>query len=131
MSSVDVTPVDVVFDDSALLALGSGNVLASRLVHQAAETGSWRVHVALATLAEADSARTGLAGHLAMLDQVAFHPLDLAAVLAASGQEQSLGWCHTRHVAMPGPERPEGARVVTLHPKNWEQARVRVLDISP
>jgi len=47
-----VAPVDVVLDDSALLALGSGNVLASRLLYQAAETGTWRVHVALATLAE-------------------------------------------------------------------------------
>ncbi|MHC5905809.1 PIN domain-containing protein [Streptomyces sp. S6] len=126
-----VAPVDVVLDDSALLALGSGNVLASRLLYQAAETGAWRIHVALATLAEADRVRTGLAGHLGMLDQVVFHPLDLAAVLAASGHERPLGWCHTHHVAMPSPERLDGARVATVQPKDWYGVGVRVLDLSP
>ncbi|WP_416970240.1 hypothetical protein [Streptomyces sp. 4F14] len=123
--------MDVVLDDSALIALGSGNILASRILRQAAETGSWRIHVALAALAEADRVRVGLAGHLGMLDQVVFHPLDLAAVLTASGQDRSIGWCHTRHVVMPSPERPEGARVATVEPKEWDQAGVRVLDLSP
>ncbi|KND34595.1 hypothetical protein IQ63_15710 [Streptomyces acidiscabies] len=123
--------MDVVLDDSALIALGSGNILASRILHQAAESGSWRVHVALTALAEADRVRVGLASHVGMLGQVVFHPLDLAAVLAASGHAQSVGWCHTRHVAMPSPERPEGARVATIQPKAWDQAGVQVLDLSP
>ncbi len=54
-------PVDVVLDDIALLALGSDNVLASRLLYLAADTGAGRVHVALAALTEADRVRTGLA----------------------------------------------------------------------
>ncbi|MET9500111.1 hypothetical protein [Streptomyces sp. NPDC006552] len=131
MSADPAQAVDVVLDESALLALGAGSVLVSRILHQSAATDSWRVHVALAALADADRARTGVAGHLAMLDQIAFHPLGLAAVLAASGEPRSLGWSHTRHVAQPGPERPEGARVVTTTPKDWEGVGVRVLDVSP
>ncbi|WP_190087094.1 hypothetical protein, partial [Streptomyces longisporoflavus] len=117
--------VDVVLDESALLALGSGSVLVSRILHQSAATDSWRVHVALAALADADRTRTGVAEHLAMLDQIAFHPLDLAAVLAASGRPRTLGWSHTHHVAQPGSERPDGARVVTTTPGDWESAGVR------
>ncbi|MGW6275690.1 hypothetical protein [Streptomyces sp. NPDC055060] len=133
MSSTAPAPhtVDVVLDESALLALGSGSVLVSRILHQSAATDIWRVHVALAALADADRARTGVAGHLAMLDQIAFHPLDLAAVLVASGRPRSLGWSHTHHVAQPSPERPEGARVVTTTPGEWYGAGVRILDVSP
>ncbi|MEV0530132.1 hypothetical protein AB0I66_42685 [Streptomyces sp. NPDC050439] len=123
--------VDVVLDESALLALGSGNVLVSRILHQSAAMDGWHVHVALAALADADRGRAGVAGHLAMLEQITFHPLDLAAVLAASGRSRSLGWSHTRHVAQPGPERPDGARVVTTTPQDWDGAGVRVLDVSP
>ncbi|MFJ6701145.1 hypothetical protein ACIQM4_34530 [Streptomyces sp. NPDC091272] len=130
MSSTVPSTVEVVLDESALLALGSGSVLISRILHQSAATDTWRVHVALAALADADRARTGVAGHVAMLDQIVFHPLDLAAVLAASGESRTLGWTHTRHVAQPGPERPEGARVVTAVPKDWDGAGVRVLDVS-
>jgi hypothetical protein len=32
---------------------------------------------------------------------------------------------------MPGPERLVGARVATVHPKDWDGADVRVLDLSP
>ncbi|MET8036732.1 hypothetical protein [Streptomyces sp. NPDC005345] len=125
------TAVDVVLDESALLALGAGNILASRILHQSAAADAWNVHVALGALADADRARDGVAGHIAMLDQIIFHPLDLAAVLAASGQPRTLGWSHTRHVAQPGPQRPEGARVVTTTPKDWDGAGVRILDITP
>ncbi len=131
MTSTPVSPVDVVLDESALLALGAGSVLVSRILHQSAETDVWRVHVALAALADADRVRAGIAGHVAMLDQIVFHPLDLAAVLAASRQPRTVGWSHTRHVARPGAERPEGARVVTITPRDWEGAGVRVLDVSP
>ncbi|MFE5406801.1 hypothetical protein ACFQ9Z_37020 [Streptomyces sp. NPDC056580] len=131
MSPSPAQAVDVVLDESALLALGAGNVLVSRILHQSAATDSWRVHVALAALADADRSRAGVAGHVAMLDQIAFHPLDLAAVLAASGESRSLGWSHTRHVAQPDLERPEGARVVTTTPKDWDGVGVRILDVSP
>jgi hypothetical protein len=131
MTSATPSAVDVVLDEHALLALGAGNILVSRILHQSAAADAWRVHVALAALADADRARVGVAGHVAMLDQIVFHPLDLAAVLAASGQPRSLGWSHTRHVAQPGPERPEGARVVTATPKEWDGAGVRILDVSP
>ncbi|WP_141662940.1 hypothetical protein [Streptomyces sp. Wb2n-11] len=123
--------VDVLLDESALLALGSGNVLVSRILHQSAATDAWRVHVALAALADADRLRTGLATHVAMLDQIIFHPLDLAGVLDASGRTRSLGWAHTRYVAQPGTQTPDGVRVVTTDPKTWAEVDVRVLDISP
>lgn len=122
--------VDVVLDEHALLALGAGNILVSRILHQSAATDAWRVHVALAALTDADTTRIGVAGHVAKLDQIVFHPLDLAAVLAASGQSRSLGWSHTWHVAQPGLERPEGARVVTTSPEDWEGSGVSVLDVS-
>ncbi|MEJ8632387.1 hypothetical protein [Streptomyces sp. MS2.AVA.5] len=131
MTSALSGTVDVVLDENALLALGAGNVLLSRMLHQSAATDAWRVHVALAALADADRVRAGVAGHVAMLDQIVFHPLGLAAVLAASGQHRSLGWSHTRHVALPGPERPEGARVITTTPTDWDAAGVRILDVSP
>ncbi|AWW43459.1 hypothetical protein [Streptomyces cadmiisoli] len=131
MTSTTPSTVDVILDEHALLALGAGNILVSRILHQSAATDAWRIHVALAALADADRSRVGVAAHVAMLDQIVFHPLDLAAVLDASGQPRSLGWSHTRHVAQPGPERPEGARVVTTVPKEWDAAGVRILDVSP
>ncbi|MFE1443939.1 hypothetical protein [Streptomyces sp. NPDC058739] len=131
MTSAVPAPVGVVLDEHALLALGAGDVLVSRILHRSAAADSWRVHVALAALADADRARAGVAGRVGMLDQVVFRPLDLGAVLAASGESRSLGWSHTRHVARPGPERPEGARVVTTAPKDWDGAGVRILDVSP
>ncbi len=66
-----------------------------------------------------------------MLDLVVFHPLDLTAVLAASGRKRL--WLVLKHpsLAMPGPGRPNGARVVTLQSKTWAKTGVRVLGLSP
>jgi hypothetical protein len=56
MTSTAPGTEDVVLDEHALLALGAGNILVSRILHQSAATDDWRIHFALAALADADRA---------------------------------------------------------------------------
>ncbi|WP_406275990.1 hypothetical protein OH779_40035 [Actinacidiphila glaucinigra] len=52
--------VHVVLDDTAMVAAGRGNLLASRLIHRAhAETG-WHLYAPTCALVEADRARPGI-----------------------------------------------------------------------
>ncbi|MFD5424215.1 hypothetical protein [Streptomyces sp. NPDC127084] len=120
----------IVLDETALAAVGTGNVLASRLIDRAhAETG-WFVYVPACALVEADRARPGTAEHLAALPGITVLDLDLPAALAVA-REETWALAHAQHAAQPTMDRPDGAIVATTAPKRWVGQPVRVLDLTP
>ncbi|MFJ3927803.1 hypothetical protein [Streptomyces sp. NPDC090022] len=122
--------VHIVLDQTAMAALGQGNVLASRLVHRAHAEAGWFLYAPACALVEADRARPGTAEHLAALPGITVLDLDLPAVLAVAGQD-TWGPAHSRHAAQPTPDRPDGAVIATTTPHRWAGEPVRVLDLSP
>lgn len=124
-----MTEVHIVLDETAMVAAGQGNVLASRLIHRAhAETG-WFLYAYSCALVEADRARPGTAEQLAALPGITIPDLDLPAALAVARQE-TWATAHSQYAAQPTADRPEGTIVATTSPKRWESEPVRVLDLS-
>lgn len=93
--------LNVVLDDTAMTAVGRGNVLASRLIHRAHAEAAWFLYAPACALVEADRARPGAAEHLATLPGVTVLDLDLAATLALARQETWAAAAHNRHTAQP------------------------------
>jgi hypothetical protein len=118
----------LVLDDTAVLAAGSGNVLASRLIHRAHAEPGWFLYVSACTLVEADRARRGTAEHIATLPGVHVLDLDLPSALAIA-HEDTWGIAHTRHEARPSADRPGGAVIVTTAPERWKGHRF--IDLTP
>lgn len=120
----------VVLDGTAMVAAGSGNILASRLIHRAHAESDWHLYAPACALVEADRARPGIAEHLAALPGVIVLDLDLPAALAIA-RETDWAPAQTRYAASPTPERPDGAFVATADPDRWAGQPVRVLDVTP
>jgi len=125
-----VTDLHIVLDDTAMVAAGRGNILASRLIHRAHAEPGWYLYAPACALVEADRERPGTAEHLAALPAVTVLDLDLAAALAIAA-ENTWGQAHTRYAAAPTPERPDGAIVATVDPTRWESQPVRIIDLTP
>lgn len=120
----------VVLDDSAAVAAGSGNVLASRLILRAHTDPCWFLYVPTCVLVEADRTRPGTAEHLAALPGVTILHLDLPAALAIAG-ETTWATAHARHAAEPSVDRPGGAAIATVEPDRWKGARIPIINLSP
>jgi hypothetical protein len=120
----------IVLDESAMAAVGQGNVLASRFIHRAHAEADWFLYAPACALVEADRARPGTAEHLAAMPGITVLDLDLAAALAIAGQ-QTWAAAHSQHAAQPTPDRPDGAVIATTTPKRWESEAVRVLGLTP
>ncbi|MGK4586089.1 hypothetical protein [Kitasatospora sp. HPMI-4] len=120
----------VVLDDTAMVAAGRGNILASRLIHRAHAEPGWYLYAPACALVEADRERPGTAEHLAALPAVTVLDLDLAAALALA-KESTWAEAHTRYAAAPTPERPDGAVVATVDPIRWKGQPVRIIDLTP
>ncbi|MDO0912014.1 hypothetical protein QQM39_14520 [Streptomyces sp. DT2A-34] len=120
----------VILDDTAMIAAGAGNVLASRLIHRAHATQGWFLYAPTCALVEADRTRRGTAEHIVALPGVIVLDLDLPAALAVA---RDTGWApaHIEHAAQLTPERPDGAVVATAVPGRWKGRLVRVLDLNP
>lgn len=129
-----MTDLHVVLDDTAMVAAGRGNLLASRLIHRAHAEPGWYLYAPACALVEADRERPGTAEHLAALPAVTVLDLDLdlAAALAVAA-ENTWAWAqaHTRYAATPTPERPDGAVVATVDPVRWKNQPVRIIDLTP
>ena len=125
-----MTALHVVLDDTAMVAAGRGNILASRLIHRAHAEAGWYLYAPACALVEADRARPGTAEHLAALPGLTLLDLDLAATLALA-KENTWAEAHTRYAAAPTPERPDGAVVATADPARWKGQPVRVIDLTP
>jgi hypothetical protein len=120
----------IVLDESAMAAVGQGNVLASRLIHRAHAEADWFLYAPACALVEADRARPGTAEHLAAMPGITVVDLDLPAALAIAGKE-TWAAAHSQYAAQPTPDRPDGAVIATTVPKRWEGEAVRVLDLTP
>lgn len=125
-----MTDLHVVLDDTAMVAAGRGNILASRLIHRAHAEPGWYLYAPACALVEADRERPGTAEHLAALPAVTVLDLDLAAALALA-KESTWAEAHTRYAAAPTPERPDGAVVATVDPIRWKGQPVRIIDLTP
>ncbi|WSR46050.1 hypothetical protein OG196_43915 (plasmid) [Kitasatospora purpeofusca] len=125
-----MTDLHVVLDDTAMVAAGRGNLLASRLIHRAHAEAGWHLYAPACALVEADRDRPGTAEHLAALPAVTVLDLDLPAALALAA-DNTWAQAHTRYAAAPTPERPEGAVVATTDPTRWKGQPVRVIDLTP
>ncbi|WP_217249322.1 hypothetical protein [Streptomyces sp. AC602_WCS936] len=119
----------IVLDETAMSAVGQGNVLASRLIHRAHVEADWFLYVPACALVEADRARPGTAEHLASLPGITVLDLDLAAVLAVAGH-RTWAAAHSLHAARPTADRPDGAVIATTDPDRWSGEAVRVLDLT-
>ncbi|WP_185035620.1 hypothetical protein [Streptomyces candidus] len=120
----------IVLDESAMAAIGQGNVLASRLIHRAHAEADWFLYAPACALVEADRARPGTAEHLAAMPGITVLDLDLTAALAVA-QQETWAPAHSQYAAQPTPDRPDGAVIATTTPKRWESEAVRVLDLTP
>jgi hypothetical protein len=125
-----VTALHVVLDDTAMVAAGRGNQLASRLIHRAHTEPGWYLYAPACALVEADRERPGTAEHLAALPAVIVLDLDLPAALAVAN-DSTWAQAHARYAAAPTPERPDGAVVATIDPQRWKDRPVRIIDLTP
>ncbi len=123
-------PLHIVLDDTAMVAAGKGNALASRLIHRAHTEAGWFLYAPACALVSADRVRPGTAEHLAALPGITVLELDLPAALAVA-RETSWAPAHTRYAAEPTAERPSGAVIATTTPEAWKGQSVRVIDLGP
>ncbi|MBW1602749.1 hypothetical protein JJV70_11640 [Streptomyces sp. JJ66] len=121
--------VHILMDDSALVAAGRGNELASRLIHRAHAEPGWHLYTTACALVEADRTRRGTAEHFAALPAVVVLELDLPSALAVA-QEDTWAAAHTEYAAQPSPDRPLGAFVASAAPRAWKGRPVRLIDLS-
>jgi hypothetical protein len=126
-------PLAVVFDHTALLALGAGNQLVSRVVTQAHQAPGRYVYAPAMCLAAAVADRPGLADHVGMLPAVEVVDLGYAAA-AAVGRLIGAGmdWraAHAADTARPSLEWPAGRPVVTAAPGTYAGLSVRTISLS-
>lgn len=120
----------IVLDDTAMVAAGRGNLMASGLIHRAHSQPGWYLYAPACALVEADRARPGTGEHLAALPGITVIDLDLPTALAMA-RKSTWAPAHTQHAAQPTPERPDGSVVATTDPRRWKGLPVRVLDLSP
>ncbi|MFJ8444028.1 PIN domain-containing protein [Kitasatospora griseola] len=119
----------IVLDDTAMVAVGRGNLLASRLIHRAHAEPGWHLYAPACALVEADRERPGTAEHLKALPGITLLALGLPAALALAN-DNTWAEAHTRYAAAPVPERPDGAVIATADPDRWRGQRVRVIDLT-
>ncbi|WP_210585094.1 hypothetical protein [Streptomyces sp. GESEQ-35] len=137
-------PRAVIFDDTAALALGAGNSMASRLVVEAEKDPALRVYIPALSLAAAEQERAGVAEHLGALPSVNIEGLDFVAATAvgkrlrtaAVGDEEQSGkgepdWsgAHVLHLALPTVEWPRGRPVLTRTPTRYRGTGIRAIRI--
>ncbi|MGY4926468.1 hypothetical protein [Streptomyces sp. 900105755] len=142
-------PRAVIFDDTAALALGAGNSMASRLVVEAEKDAALRVYIPAVSLAAAERERAGVAEHVGALPSVNIEGLDFAAATAvgkrlraASGESAEDGkdgkdgkdepdWSGAQvlHLALPTVEWPRGRPVLTRTPMRYRGTGIRTIRI--
>jgi len=118
----------VVFDDTAMVAAGRGNAVASRLIDRAHSGGGMTLYATTCALVEADRAQPGTAAHVASLPGFTILDLDLPAALDVA-RHSTWALAHTLHAAVPALDRPDGALIASAEPQRWSGWPVRVLDV--
>jgi hypothetical protein len=118
----------VVFDDTAMVAASRGSLVASRLIQRAHTDEGLSLYATTCALVEAERAHPGTAEHVASLPAFTLLDLDLSAALAVA-RDTTWALAHTRHVAAPTLDRPDGTLVATADPDRWIGQPVRVIDV--
>ncbi|MCZ4607883.1 hypothetical protein O3S80_29840 [Streptomyces sp. Lzd4kr] len=134
-------PRAVIFDDTAALALGAGNSMASRLVVEVEKDPALRVYIPALSLAAAERERAGVAEHLDSLPSVNVEALDFSAAAAVGKRLRTAGvddegkdepdWSGAQvlHLALPTVEWPRGRPVLTRTPTRYRGTGVRTIRI--
>ncbi|MDX3749428.1 hypothetical protein [Streptomyces sp. AK08-02] len=136
-------PRAVIFDDTAALALGAGNSMASRLVVEAEKDPALKVYVPALSLAAAEFERAGVAEHVGALPSVTIEGLDFAAATAVGkrlrvaggpdveGDKGEVDWsgAHVLHLALPTVEWPRGRPVLTRVPTRYRGTGIRTIRV--
>ena len=138
-------PRAVIFDDTAALALGGGNSMASRLVVEAEKDPTLKVYVPALSLAAAEIERAGVAEHVGALPSVNIEGLDFAAATAVGkrlrvaggpdaggeGEKGEADWsgAHVLHLALPTVEWPRGRPVLTRVPSRYRGTGIRTIRV--
>lgn len=109
----------VIYDESALIALGAGSRLASQLMSNTEHGPTRHVYVPALSLASADGMRKGLADHVGALPAAEIVELDFAGAsavgaLVRDGVELRLG--QAIHLSRPTVDWPDGRPVLTALP---------------
>ncbi|MER8001998.1 hypothetical protein [Streptomyces sp. NPDC095613] len=130
-------PRAVVLDDTAALALGAGNRMASRLVVEAEKDPTLRVYIPALCLAVAENDRAGVADHVGALPSVDITELDFAGAAAVGkrvrGQKTLYAdWsgAHALHLAQPSVEWPRGRPVLTADPSRYRGTGIRAIRLE-
>lgn len=109
----------VIYDETALLALGSGNRLASQFVSNTEHAQTRHVYVPALCLLAAEGMRKGTAEHVGALPAADIVELDFPGVAAVGvllqeGVEWRLG--HAVYLSRPTIDWPDGRPVLTTKP---------------
>ncbi|WP_461010358.1 PIN domain-containing protein [Streptomyces capparidis] len=126
-------PTALVFDDTAVEALGRGNRLACWIVERAFTFPGRRVLVPALCLLAADTRQRGLAEHVGALGVLTVVDLDYPAVVAAAALlSDGMEWRHAHavHLARPTPDYPSGIPLATTRPALYRKARVPVVELG-
>jgi hypothetical protein len=122
--------IPVIFDHTALLALGSGHPALSGFVVDAA-AGRAAVHVPALCLTAAEAARRGLAEHIGSLPGLEIEPLGLSAALASGALiSDHVDWriSHAVYTSRPSAAYPTGRVVLSTQPDLYAGRGVDVVD---
>jgi hypothetical protein len=134
-------PRAVIFDDTAALALGGGNAMASRLVVEAEKDPALRVYIPALSLAAAERERAGVAEHLGALPSVNVEALDFSAASSVGKRlrtsdvddegkdEPDWSGAQVLHLALPTVEWPRGRPVLTRTPTRYRGTGIRTIRI--
>jgi hypothetical protein len=123
----------VVLDHTALLALGRGNRLLSRLIDAVHRDPDLHVYVPTLCLAAATAQRPALADHIGALPSVEMIDLGYASAsavgrLIADGVDWRLA--QAVDTARPDPEWPGGRPVVAELPRQYAERGVDTIALS-
>lgn len=127
-------PFAVVFDHTALLALGAGSAALSGFVSKAHTEPDQYVYTPALCLAAAVAQRPGLADHLGLLPSVQVVELDYAGASAVGGFVASgVDWQAAQAITVgrPTPEWPRGRPVLSSSPTTYLGWNVRVIPLPP
>ncbi|WP_149181032.1 hypothetical protein [Streptomyces sp. TRM49041] len=127
-------PRAVVLDETAVLALGAGNRMASRLVVEAENDATLRICVPAVCLTAAEGERAGVAEHVGSLPSVDIEALNFVGAAAVGKRLRMYGdeWsgAHAVHLAQPSVEWPRGRPVLSGDPERYRGTGVRVIALE-
>ena len=126
-------PAAVVFDHTALLAMGTGSPPASALVSQAHLQAGRHVYAPALCLTAAVARRPGLADHVGVLPALEVVDLDYVAAAAVGALiADGVDWraAHAVHTGRPTADWPEGRPVVTTAPDAYAGRGLDVIRLT-